>query len=122
MHEHSLNGIVHVFAVFSALAGEKRGAAARLVEDYLAGTLGLATGALAFAMLTRAPAFPPISAFHLAQSKPGAGGTNAVNTIIVDFRGYDTMGEAFILITAVAGTIVILSGGKKKETEEKKDE
>lgn len=41
MHEHSLNGIVHVFAVFSALAGEKRGEAARLVEDYLAGTLGL---------------------------------------------------------------------------------
>ena len=41
MHEHSLNGIVHVFAVFSALAGEKRGEAARLAEDYLAGTLGL---------------------------------------------------------------------------------
>ena len=43
--------------------------------------------------MTRAPAFDPISAFHLAQSKPGAGGTNAVNTIIVDFRGYDTYGE-----------------------------
>jgi hypothetical protein len=41
MHEHSLNGIIHVFAVFSALAGAKRGEAARLVEDYLAGTLGL---------------------------------------------------------------------------------
>lgn len=41
MHEHSLNGIVHVFAVFSALAGEKRGEAARLVEDYLVGTMGL---------------------------------------------------------------------------------
>ena len=41
MHEHSLNGIVHVFAVVSALAGSKRADAARLVEDYLAGTLGL---------------------------------------------------------------------------------
>ena len=41
MHEHSLNGIVHVFAVFSALAGKKRDAAARLAEEYLAGTLGL---------------------------------------------------------------------------------
>ena len=47
---------------------------------------------------------------------------NDVTSIVFDFRGYDTMGEAFILITAVAGTIVILSGGKKKETEEKKDE
>ena len=41
MHEHTLNGIVHVFAVVSALAGSKRADAARLVEDYLAGTLGL---------------------------------------------------------------------------------
>ena len=47
---------------------------------------------------------------------------NDVTSIVFDFRGYDTMGEAFILITAVAGTKVILSGGKKKETEEKKDE
>ncbi len=41
MHEHSLNGIIHVFAVFSALAGEKKDEAARLVEDYLVGTMGL---------------------------------------------------------------------------------
>lgn len=41
MHEHSLNGIVHVFAVFAARAGSRRGEAARLAEDYLAGTLGL---------------------------------------------------------------------------------
>lgn len=47
---------------------------------------------------------------------------NDVTSIVFDFRGYDTMGEAFILITAVAGSIVILSGAKKKETEEKKDE
>ena len=45
---------------------------------------------------------------------------NDVTSIVFDFRGYDTMGEAFILITAVAGSIVILSTGKKKE--EKKDE
>ena len=47
---------------------------------------------------------------------------NDVTSIVFDFRGYDTMGEAFILITAVAGSIVILSKGKKKEEEEKKDE
>ncbi len=40
---------------------------------------------------------------------------NDVTSIVFDFRGYDTMGEAFILITAVAGTIVILASGKKKE-------
>ena len=43
---------------------------------------------------------------------------NDVTSIVFDFRGYDTMGEAFILITAVAGSIVILSN-KKKEDDEK---
>ena len=43
---------------------------------------------------------------------------NDVTSIVFDFRGYDTMGEAFILITAVAGSGVILFT-KKKEKEEK---
>ena len=48
---------------------------------------------------------------------------NAVTAIVFDFRGYDTMGEAFILITAVAGSAVILYEAKKKgEKEEKQDE
>jgi multicomponent K+:H+ antiporter subunit A len=58
---------------------------------------GTGIGALAYALMTRNAAFPPISAYHLEQSKPGAGGTNAVNTIIVDFRGYDTYGEIIVL-------------------------
>ena len=45
---------------------------------------------------------------------------NDVTSIVFDFRGYDTMGEAFILITAVAGSVVILYNKKKKE--EKSDE
>ncbi len=40
---------------------------------------------------------------------------NDVTSIVFDFRGYDTMGEAFILITAVAGSVVILYSKKKKE-------
>lgn len=43
---------------------------------------------------------------------------NDVSSIVFDFRGYDTMGEAFILVTAVAGSAVILSMGKKKEDED----
>ena len=46
---------------------------------------------------------------------------NDVTSIVFDFRGYDTMGEAFILITAVAGSTVILFA-KKAGKEEKKDE
>ena len=44
---------------------------------------------------------------------------NDVTSIVFDFRGYDTMGEAFILITAVAGSAVILF--TKKAKEEKND-
>ena len=40
---------------------------------------------------------------------------NDVTSIVFDFRGYDTMGEAFILVAAVAGVAVILHNGKKKE-------
>ena len=43
-----------------------------------------------------------------------------MTSIVFDFRGYDTMGEAFILITAVAGTMVILFN--KKEDKKKEDE
>ena len=45
---------------------------------------------------------------------------NDVTSIVFDFRGYDTMGEAFILITAVAGATVILFK-KEDKKEEKKD-
>lgn len=46
---------------------------------------------------------------------------NDVTAVVFDFRGYDTMGEAFILITAVAGSAVILFT-KKAGKEDKKDE
>ena len=49
---------------------------------------------------------------------------NDVTPIVFDFRGYDTMGEAFILITAVAGSAVILftKPVKKEEPEEGKED
>lgn len=49
---------------------------------------------------------------------------NDVTSIVFDFRGYDTMGEAFILITAVAGSSVIIYNGvkEKKKEEECSDE
>ena len=46
---------------------------------------------------------------------------NDVTSIVFDFRGYDTMGEAFILVTAVTGSAVILFT-KKAGKEESQDE
>lgn len=47
---------------------------------------------------------------------------NDVTSVVFDFRGYDTMGEAFILITAVAGATVILFTKKTEEKEGESDE
>ncbi|WP_448580461.1 monovalent cation/H+ antiporter subunit A [Thermaurantiacus sp.] len=67
----------------------------------LAAGTGLAAAALVFAMLTRP--FQTISGFHIAEAKPGGGGTNVVNVILVDFRGFDTLGEVAVLAMAALG-------------------
>ena len=47
---------------------------------------------------------------------------NDVASVVFDFRGYDTLGESFILLTAIAGSFVILSrSGKKSEKKEEKE-
>jgi multicomponent K+:H+ antiporter subunit A len=76
----------------------------RARDALIAGATGVGAAALTYALLMRDAAFPTIAAFHLAQSKPGAGGTNAVNTIIVDFRGYDTFGE--IVVLGIAALVI----------------
>lgn len=41
---------------------------------------------------------------------------NNVAAVVFDYRGFDTIGESFILLTAIAGSYVILSkSGKTKE-------
>lgn len=51
---------------------------------------------LAYAMLTR-PYPDSISTFFLDNSLPGGGGSNVVNVLLVDFRGFDTLGEITVL-------------------------
>ena len=62
--------------------------------------LALAAGAgmtgLSYAVMTRE--FPQsISPFFLERSLPEGGGTNVVNVMLVDFRGFDTLGEITVL-------------------------
>ena len=58
---------------------------------------GVATFAMAYHFLLRDAVSAPISEFHLANSYKGGGGTNVVNVILVDFRGFDTFGEIIVL-------------------------
>ncbi len=52
---------------------------------------------------------------EMGQAKTGA--SNLVSSVILDFRAYDTLGEATVLFTAVIGTLAILRriGRKKKD-------
>lgn len=43
--------------------------------------------------------------------------TNVVFSVVFNFRGYDTLGESFILIAAIAGSLVILRKSGKKDGE-----
>ncbi|NWN82540.1 MAG: monovalent cation/H+ antiporter subunit A [Halomonas sp.] len=67
----------------------------------IAGLMGLGVAAFSFAILIRPQ--QTISDFFMANSLPGGGGSNVVNVILVDFRGFDTLGEITVLgIAAVA--------------------
>jgi multicomponent K+:H+ antiporter subunit A len=63
---------------------------------------------LTWLMLTRD--HESISWYFLEQSVPGGGGTNMVNVILVDFRGYDTFGEITVLGIAAVGVLALLDG------------
>jgi multicomponent K+:H+ antiporter subunit A len=81
-------------------------AARRLRDGALAGMAGLGTAALAWAVLTRPRG--GIAHYYVEQSKPLGGGTNIVNVILVDFRGFDTLGEITVLGVAALGIYVML--------------
>lgn len=75
----------------------------RNVRDMLlAGALGLVVASLNYAVMTRETL--SISSFFVENSKPGGGGYNVVNVILVDFRGFDTLGE--ITVLAIAGLAI----------------
>ncbi len=44
----------------------------------------------------------------LRLSQPAAAGNNAVNTILVDFRGFDTLGEITVLFVAMLGCLGLM--------------
>ncbi|WP_370341601.1 monovalent cation/H+ antiporter subunit A [Pararhodobacter marinus] len=74
----------------------------RIRDGVIAIAGGAGVGALALMFLLRDT--PTISDYHLANSYEGGGGTNVVNVILVDFRGYDTYGE--IIVLGIAGLII----------------
>ena len=71
-------------------------------DGVIAAAVGLGMTALTWLVLTRPTR--SISDYFLQTTLPEGGGANAVNVIIVDYRGFDTLGE--ITVLAIAALIL----------------
>lgn len=78
----------------------------RARDGLLALAAGGGAGLLSWAVLTRP--FTSISDYFLDNSVSGGGGSNVVNVILVDFRGFDTLGEITVLALAALGIYAML--------------
>ena len=79
----------------------------RVLRDVLlALVVGAGVAVLAFLVMTGETT--TISQFFMDNSKSGGGGTNVVNVILVDFRGFDTFGEITVLGVAAMGIYALL--------------
>ena len=91
--------------------GPKESSSSRRTRDIVLSILaGAGVSALLWAVLTRP--HESIAWYYLAQSVPLGGGSNVVNVILVDFRGFDTFGEIIVLGIAAIGALSLMDGLK----------
>jgi multisubunit Na+/H+ antiporter MnhB subunit len=60
----------------------------------------------------------PATARYLRDGLKDTGAANAVASVILDYRGYDTLGEATILFAAVIGAVALLRRTPRKNVAE----
>jgi len=81
--------------------------ARRLIRDLVLALLAGGGLALITLQMLAAPV-DTIAGFYLQQSLPGGGGANVVNVILVDFRGFDTLGEITVLAMVALASHALL--------------
>jgi multicomponent Na+:H+ antiporter subunit B len=93
-------------------------------REQVLGTAIYAAFALGFVVLAvrglrELPAFGSplmrVATDYIALGLARTGAANVVAAIILDFRGYDTLGEATVLFTAVIGVLTIVRRNGRKE-------
>jgi multicomponent Na+:H+ antiporter subunit A len=60
----------------------------------------------------------PVSGAHLDLAYPEAGGRNVVNVILVDIRGFDTLGEITVVTVATLGMIGLVRAVRRERLHE----
>jgi len=79
---------------------------------------GLGLMATLISLVALAPKHPEAAgAFYLVNTVPLAHGTNAVNTLLVDFRGFDTLFEICVLVIATLGAIGLFMRHRRSQDE-----
>jgi multisubunit Na+/H+ antiporter MnhB subunit len=59
------------------------------------------------------PDDPDMDQYIIDNTQSQTGADNGVTSVVFDYRGFDTLGEATVLFTAVAGVILIFRRLKK---------
>jgi multicomponent Na+:H+ antiporter subunit A len=87
----------------------------RVVRAGIAGAIGILVPVVAW-MAAGSRRAPSVAEQYVARSVGEAGGRNVVNVILVDFRGWDTMGEITVLAVAALGVanLVRVAGGRRR--------
>jgi len=93
-------------ALLPSTTPRESSAGRRARDAFLALGGGAGMAWLAWLVMTRD--HDSIAWYFLENSVPKGGGTNAVNVILVDFRGYDTFGEIVVLGIAGIGVLALL--------------
>jgi len=63
--------------------------------------------------------YPPsaMDDYIIENAQEQTGNNNVVAAVVFDYRGFDTLGEATILFTAVTGVLLLLRTLKRKEND-----
>ena len=93
--------------IASELVTPRRGQLRRIRDFAAAAAVGLGMAVFAYAILT-SEAPQGIATFFLENAYKLGGGHNVVNVILVDFRGFDTMGEITVLGIVALTTFALL--------------
>jgi multisubunit Na+/H+ antiporter MnhB subunit len=56
---------------------------------------------------------PEMDQYIIDNTQNETGADNGVTSVVFDYRGFDTLGEATVLFTAVAGVIILFRRLKK---------
>jgi len=72
---------------------------------------------VAAAFLIHPFGYPPsaMDDYMIQNAQSETGTNNVVASVVFDYRGYDTLGEATILFTAVTGVVMLFRARKKGE-------